>query len=87
MFSLLRNWDMHSKKLVVLTICAIILSSLFIVNTASAQDEIENFVEATFTVKFVSGTELEVNVSMDVSQIVLISGNIYTRENRWRKDF
>lgn len=71
---------MHSKKLVVLTICAIILSSLFIVNTASAQDEIENFVEATFTVKFVSGTELEVNVSMDVSQIVLISGNIYTRE-------
>jgi len=80
MFSLLRNWDMHSKRLVVLIICAIILSSLFVVNTASAQDEIENSVEATFNVKFISGTELEINVSMDVDQIVLISNNIYTRE-------
>lgn len=80
MFSLLRNWDMHSKKLLVLTICAVILSSLFVVMPASAQDEIENSVEATFNIRLISGTELEVNVSMDVSQVVLVSDNIYTRE-------
>ena len=71
MFSLLRKWDMHSKRLVVLTICAIILSSLFVVNTASAEDEMENLVEATFNIEFVTATEFHIEVTMDAQKLTL----------------
>lgn len=78
MFSLLRNWDMHSKKLVVLTICAVILSSFFIANIASAQDDTENLVEATFNIEFVTGTELNINVTMDAQKLTL--DRVYTAD-------
>lgn len=80
MFSLLRNWDMHSKKLVVLAICVVILSSLFVANTVSAEDEIENLVEATFNIEFITATELIINVTMDAQKLTVSPNTTYTSD-------
>jgi hypothetical protein len=47
----------------------LIFLSFFIVNAANAEDEIENFVEATFDIEFETGTDLNIEITIDALQL------------------
>ena len=54
------------------------ISSTFFINTASAEDAPESLVDATFTIEFVTGTNLVVDVTMTVYK--LTTDHAYTAE-------
>lgn len=62
---------MHSKKLIALIMCVITLLSFFTVKIVYAQDEVDNLVDATFNIEFVSGTEFNIQVMMDAQKLTL----------------
>ncbi|MCK4365668.1 MAG: hypothetical protein KAW45_06430 [Thermoplasmatales archaeon] len=61
---------MRSDRIVSLTIVTLILLSIFIVNTASADETVDNLVDATFNIELVTATEFKINVYMDVIRAV-----------------
>lgn len=69
---------MHLGRLITLFICTLILLSFFILNTATAEDTIENLVEATFNIKFISATDLNI--------IITIDANILTTDKTFTAD-
>ena len=54
------------------------ISSTFFINTASAEDAPESLVDATFTIEFVTGTDLVVDVTMTAYK--LTTDHAYTAE-------
>jgi len=56
---------MHLGRLIILFTCALILFSSFIISTTTAEDIIENLVDATFNIKFLSGTDLNILITID----------------------
>ena len=80
MFSSLEGWcgAMRLSRLFLIIIVVSFLTPLCLVNTTSAQDNLESRVDATFNINFLTATELNLDVSMDVSEITLISGSVYT---------
>jgi hypothetical protein len=54
------------------------MSSMFFINTASAEDVPESLVDATFTIEFVTGTDLVVDVTMTAYR--LTTDHAYTAE-------
>jgi len=56
---------------------------LFLYNIVSVElihaEDIGSRVDATFNIRFVTASELEIDVSMDVKEITLVSGRIYTQ--------
>jgi len=69
---------MRLSRLFLIIIVVSFLTPLCLVNTTSAQDNLESRVDATFNINFLTATELNLDVSMDVSEITLISGSVYT---------
>jgi hypothetical protein len=80
MFSSLEGWfgAMRLSRLFLIIIVVSFLTPLCLVNTTSAQDNLESRVDATFNINFLTATELNLDVSMDVGEITLISGSVYT---------
>jgi len=60
---------MHLGRLITLLICALILLSFFIIYNATAEDTIENLVEATFNIEFVTGTDLNIIITIDPQKL------------------
>jgi len=52
-----------------IVLVVLLLSSFSFVNVASAEDEIENKVDASIDIEFVTGTDLNVDIAMDVYQL------------------
>ncbi|KYK29759.1 hypothetical protein AYK20_00045 [Thermoplasmatales archaeon SG8-52-1] len=69
---------MQIGRLIALFICSIIFSSFLIINTISAEDTIENIVEATFNIEFISGTFLNLRITIDAER--LTTDKTYTAE-------
>ena len=69
---------MQIGRLIALFICSIIFSSFLIINTISAEDTIENLVEATFNIEYISGTFLNVKITIDAEK--LTTDKTYTAE-------
>ena len=80
MFISLEGWcgAMRLSRLFLIIIVVSFLTPLCLVNTTSAQDNLESRVDATFNINFLTATELNLDVSMDVGEITLISGSVYT---------
>ena len=60
---------MHLTRLTCGMIVLLILSSLFIVTTVNAEEEIENLVEATFNIEFKTGTDINIEVTIDALKL------------------
>ncbi len=60
---------MHLGRLITLLICALILLSFFIIYNVTAEDTIENLVEATFNIEFVTGTDLNIIITIDPQKL------------------
>jgi hypothetical protein len=60
---------MHLGRLITLLICALISLSFFIVSNTTAEDTIENLVEATFNIKFITGTDLNIIITIDPQKL------------------
>ena len=60
---------MHLCKKLDIMLVVLFLSSLLLVNVAIAEDEIENKVNASIDIEFATGTDLNVNIAMDVYQL------------------
>jgi hypothetical protein len=69
---------MQLKRLIILLICSMIFSSFSIISTVSADVTIENLVEAAFNIKFISGTNL--NIEITIAAQKLTTDRIYTAE-------
>jgi len=55
---------MQLRRSVTLLIFSILLSSFVIISSVAADDTIENLVEATFDIEFISGSELNIEISL-----------------------
>ncbi|MCK5030355.1 MAG: hypothetical protein KAR64_02715, partial [Thermoplasmatales archaeon] len=60
---------MRLYKILDMILVVLLLSSLLLVNVAIAEDEIENKVNASIDIEFVTGTDLNVDIAMDVYQL------------------
>jgi len=60
---------MHLLRLIPMLICTLILSSFFLISTVTADDAIENLVEATFNIDFITGTDLNIFISIDAEKL------------------
>jgi hypothetical protein len=69
---------MQIGRLITFLVCSIILLSFLFISTAAAEDTIENLVEATFNIEFISGSELNIIISIDPQK--LTTDKIFTRE-------
>ena len=58
---------MQLERLITLIICSIFLLSFFIISSVAAEDTIENLVEATFNIKYISGSELNIEIILNHS--------------------
>jgi len=54
---------------IILVVLLLFLSSFALVNVATAEDEIENKVNASINIEFVTGTDLNVNITMDAYEL------------------
>lgn len=74
---------MQSKKLSrVGTLCVLffLLGSILTVHSIKADDEAESYVNSTIEITFLTGTELTVDVTMDVTQITVFDTSYTTSE-------
>ena len=62
---------MHLRRVIALLFCMLIVESFIFVNYASADDEIEHIVDATFTIEFESGTSLKINIEINPQRLTL----------------
>lgn len=62
---------MLSHKLLGLTLAICFISSLFFVESISAEDERESIVDANFDIEIESATDLKISVTMEVSEITV----------------
>lgn len=70
MFSSLTDVDvMRLSKLLDVIMFILLLTSLFLVNATTAEDTIENRVNASFDIEFVNGTNLNVDITMNVYKL------------------
>ncbi|UCF50203.1 MAG: hypothetical protein JSU91_01610 [Thermoplasmatales archaeon] len=60
---------MQLERLITLLICSSIFLSFFIIGTVSAEDSIENLVEATFNIEFITGTDLSVIITINAEKL------------------
>ncbi len=60
---------MQLGRLITLLICSSILLSFFIVGTVYAEDSIENIVEATFNIEFITGTDLNIIITINAEKL------------------
>ena len=60
---------MHLGRLINSLICMLILLSFFISSNAIAEETIENLVEATFNIEFISGTDLNIIITIDPQKL------------------
>ena len=69
---------MQLKRGIIFTIFILFLLLFFMVNS-TAEEEIENLVEATFNIKFVTATDLVVNISI-VAQHLTMAGETFNAD-------
>ena len=60
---------MHLSRLASMAIVAIMLCSFLLINSATAEDAIENIVDAEFYITFETGTDLNIEIIMDAIQL------------------
>ena len=60
---------MQLERLITLIICSIFLLSFFIISSVAAEDTIENLVEATFNIKYISGSELNIEIILNPQKL------------------
>ena len=71
---------MQLNRLPVTVVLISLLFSSLLANITNAEDPIENRVNATIDIEFLTGTEFKVNIDMDVSKLTLAaSGTAYTK--------
>jgi len=71
---------MQLNKLLVAVVFISLSFSSLLANIANAEDPIENRVDATIDIEFLTGTEFKVNIDMDVITLTLAaSGTAYTK--------
>jgi len=69
---------MQLGRLITLLICSILFSSILIINSVLAEDTIDNLVNATFEIEFISGSEL--NIEIEISPQILTTDRTFTIE-------
>lgn len=71
---------MQLNKLLVAVVFISLSFSSLLANIANAEDPVENRVDATIDIEFLTGTEFKVNIDMDVIALTLAaSGTAYTK--------
>jgi len=60
---------MHLGRLITLFICALIFFSFFLVYNTTAEDTQENLVETIFNIEFVTGTDLNIIITIDPQKL------------------
>ncbi|MEA3458966.1 MAG: hypothetical protein U9R21_09870 [Candidatus Thermoplasmatota archaeon] len=71
---------MQLNRLLVAVVFISLSFSSLLANITNAEDPIENRVDATIDIEFLTGTEFKVNIDMDVSKLTLAaSGTAYTK--------
>jgi hypothetical protein len=60
---------MQLERLITLLICSSIFLSFIIIGTVSAEDSIENLVEATFNIEFITGTDLNIIITINAEKL------------------
>jgi hypothetical protein len=69
---------MQLGRLITILICSILFSSLLMISSAVAEDTIDNLVNATFEIEFISGSEL--NIEIEISPQILTTDKTFTIE-------
>ncbi len=62
---------MRSDRIASLAMVTLILLSIFIVNTVSADETVDNLVDATFNIELVTATDFKITCELTVSKITL----------------
>ncbi len=60
---------MQLVRLITLLLCSIILLSFFIISTVTAENTIDNLVDATFNIEFITGTDLNIEITIDAQKL------------------
>jgi len=60
---------MQLERMINLLICLTLLLSFIIISSVAAEDEIENLVEATFYIEFISGSELNIEIILNPEKL------------------
>ena len=69
---------MQLGRLITILICSTLFSSFLIISSAVAEDTIDNLVNATFEIEFISGSEL--NIEIEISPQILTTDKTFTIE-------
>jgi len=62
---------MHLRRVVILLMCMLLIQPIIFLNFANAEDTIDNIVEATFIFEFVSGTDLNIDITITPEKLSL----------------
>lgn len=62
---------MHLRRVAILLMCMLLLQPIVFLNFANADDATDNIVEATFIFEFVSGTDLNIDISIIPEKLTL----------------
>jgi len=69
---------MQLGRLITLLICSILFSSFLFINSVVAEDTINNLVNATFEIEFISGSEI--NIEIEIKPQILTTDKTFTIE-------